>query len=501
MKKNSLLTGALILSVGSFLAKIFSAIYRIVITRVLGGEGIGLYQLIFPFYSLCVVFATAGLPMAVSKVVSKHKENKKFVLKKCLFYASILSLILTLILIVSAKGLATLQGHSNLSLCYIILAPTIMLVGASSVLKGYFQGSHNFYPSAIAEIGEQFAKMIVGLVLSLVFIKISLFAAIIGAIVGIVVSEFVSLFVLLVQLKKNKVVERKANNVSIKELIKDIFPITLTNIILPISTFIDSILVVNLLSLNFSNNMSVFLYGLESGAVSSLVSIPTLFSFALASVILPNITHTKHDFNKTQKISMAIKVVLIITIPCVICFSLVPQRLIGFLYHNKLNAFGVDGVQIAGKLLAISGFGVVFLAVNQIYSSVLQAVDQRYVAIRNLFIGVVLKFVIEILFMPSKILNIYSLAISNILCYVTAMFLNYLEIKQIFKLKINYWFWAKLILSNSIMVVALVCIMSLKFSTFNTLLAVVVAGVVYLLSLFVTGIFGKREKAMLKYKV
>ena len=75
MKKDNLMKGALVLSVGAILAKIFSAIYRIGLTRILGGEGIGLYQLVFPLYSLCVVLATAGLPMAISKVIAKSKTN------------------------------------------------------------------------------------------------------------------------------------------------------------------------------------------------------------------------------------------------------------------------------------------------------------------------------------------------------------------------------------------------------------------------------------------
>ena len=501
MKKNNLMTGAFVLSVGSVLAKVFSAIYRIVLTRVLGGEGIGLYQLIFPFYSLCVVLATAGLPMAISKVISKHKDNRLGVLKKCFVFTFIIALTLTLILILSSRGLAILQGQKQLNICYLILAPTIILVSASSVLKGYFQGQQNFVPSSLSNIGEQFIKMITGLVLSLSFIRFGLIMAIIGAVIGIVISEVVSLVVLLFFIKREKVKHSKSSNVSIKELVKDVLPITLTNIILPISTFIDSVLVVNLLSLNFTNKMAVFLYGIESGAVSSLVSIPTIFSFAIASVILPNITHTKHTFNKNNKLSLSIKLVLIITIPCVVCFTLVPNRLIEFLYQNKINSFGVNGVSIASKLLAISGFGVVFLVINQVYSSVLQAIDERYVAIRNLVIAVVLKFVVEILFMPSKILNIYALAVGNTLCYVTVMVLNHLEIKENFKMKIDLSFWAKLILSNSIMVVALVAIMSFRSGLTNTLLAVLVAGLVYIYCLYITKIFNSKEKAMFKYKV
>ncbi len=501
MKKSDLMSGAITLSVGSVLAKLFSAIYRIVLTRILGGVGIGLYQLIFPFYSLCVVFATAGLPMAISKVISKHSKNEKEVIKKCLMFTSIVALFLTFILFISSNGLATLQGQKQLSTCYMILAPTIILVSVSSVLRGYFQGKHNFTPSSVSNVIEQFIKMIVGLVLSLSLISVSLFAAIVGAIVGIVMSEIISLLVLILFIKKEKISSRKKTSLKIKDITKDILPITLSNIILPISSFVDSVLVVNLLSVNYSNELSVFLYGLESGAVSSLMSLPTIFSFAIASVILPNITTLKHWFNKNYKLTLAIKLVILIAVPCVVCFTLVPNRLISFIYHNKLTFHGVNGIEIASRLLSISGFGIVFLAINQVYSSCLQAVDERYVAIRNLTIAVVLKFVIQIIFMPSKILNIYALAVANTVCYITVMILNHVEIKQHFKISIHLDFWVKMIFSNCVMIFCLITIMSFSVGILNTLLSFLLSIIVYLACLFITGIFTKKDKAMIKYKV
>ncbi len=501
MKKNNLITSALILSIGSVFAKVFSAAYRIGLTRILGGEGIGIYQLIFPFYSLCVVFATAGLPMAISKVVLKHKGNELGVLKKSLTFTTVVALILTLILALSSRGLATLQGKKEITICYLILAPTIILVSMMSVLRGYFQGKHNFIPSAVSNIVEQFIKLAVGLILSLTLLSLGLLPAIIGAMVGIVISEVVSLVVLLLYLKKLKLKKGNSKEISIKELLKDVLPITLTNIVLPISTFIDSVLVVNLLSGNFSNNVAVFLYGLESGAVSSLISLPTIFSFAIASVILPNIAQQKHKFNQNNNLNLGLKIILLITIPCALCFILIPDRLIDFLYHNKLNAHAMNGLSIASRLLAISGIGVIFWAISQVYSSSLQAVEERFVTIRNLSIAVVLKFVIEVMFMPSKILNIYSLAIANTVCYVTVMVLNHMEIKQNFQLKIPYMFWGKLIFSNCVMLFVLVCILSFKFSVVNTLLAIAVAVMVYFACLVFTNILSRQDKAMFKYRV
>lgn len=501
MKKNNLMSGALILSVGSVLAKVFSAIYRIGLTRILGGEGIGIYQLIFPLYSLCVVLATAGLPMAISKVIAKNQGCEKVVLKKCFCFSALVSLCLTMLLIVCSKPLAILQGKQEIYICYILLAPAVLIVSFISVLRGYFQGKHNFFPSAISNIIEQAIKLFLGLCLSVILLKKGLIFAIIGAMLGITISELFSLVVLIVLIKKENIKEVSGCNVELKGLMQDILPITLTNLVLPIATFIDSLLVVNLLANNFTKSMSIFLYGLESGAVSSLVNLPTIFSFAIASVILPNIAKLKSNHNKTKNLSLSIKIILIICVPCVVCFTLIPNRIIELLYSNKLNGLGVEGLNITFRLLTLSGFGVVFLALNQVFSSSLQAIDKRYVTVRNLIIAVVIKFVIEFIFLPSKQINIYALSVSNSVCYITAMVLNYLEVKLHFKMKFNITFVAKLVLSTSVMILTLILILMFNNSWINTLLALFVSAVVYLFCLYKTKILSASDLAMFKYRV
>ena len=480
MKRNNIITGAFILSVGGIMAKIFSAIYRIGLTRILGGEGIGIYQLIFPFYSLCVVLATAGLPMAISKVIAKYRGSEKQVLKKSIAFVSVVSLVLTAILILSSKGLAHIQGEPSIWVCYLILAPTIIIVSLASVLRGYFQGRQNFTPSALSNIIEQFVKLLLGLTLSFVLLRVSLLAAIIGAMASIVVSEVVSIIVLLICFK-NSGLQSVQTDIKTKEILKDILPITISNIILPIASFIDSLIVVNLL--NFSRPISIYLYGLESGAVNNLVSLPAIFSFAIASVILPNVSGKQNTFNKSFKLNLAIKIVLIITIPCALCFLLLPNQFINLLYGARLSAHGLDGLNIASRLLAISSFGVVFLSVNQIY----------------LLIAVIIKFAIEIGFLWTGV-NIYALAAANTMCYVVCAALNHFCVREIFNLKISNCFFGKIVIANFAMLISLFILLNLKLTAITTLLAIALAGLVYLGVLLVIKIYDKKDIAMLKYK-
>ena len=288
-------------------------------------------------------------------------------------------------------------------------------------------------------------------------------------------------------------------NIGFNKIFKDILPITLTNLILPLASFVDSVLVVNLLGLNFSNEISVFLYGLESGAVSTLVSLPTIFSFAIASAIMPSMSEKCNIINKNNKLSFMIKVVLIIVIPCVLCFIFFPNQLINILYGNRLVEFGINGNNIASKLLILSSFGVIGLTVNQIYSTSLQAVNFRRVTIKNLAVAVFVKFVIQLIFMPFKSLNIYALAIANTVCYLIVFYLNHHQIKKSFNFKPNVNFWGKLFVCNSIMLLFMIGLFMLGEGLIYSISAFVVGMLVYLSSLYFTKVLDKKDTAIFKY--
>lgn len=491
-----MLSGAIMLSVGGVLAKIFSALYRIILTRILGGDGIGIYQLVFPLYSLCVVLSSAGIPMAISKVIAKNRGCEGAVVKKCLAFCVSISLVLSLLLVLFCKPLANLQGDGGIYVCYLLLAPAIVFVGVISVLRGYFQGKQCYTPTALSNIVEQAAKFVVGIVLTIALIKISLMWAIVGALIAIVASEIVTLIVLLVCVKRSKIRLNCGKNIALKPLVKDILPITLTSAVMPIASFVDSLIVVNLLAVNFTKPHSIYLYGLSTGAVGSLVGLPSIFSFALASVILPNIVG-RTGANSQTKLNFVLKLVLMLTLPCVLLFIVAAKPILHILYGNM----GIGGISISAKLLIISSIGVMFLAVQQLLSSALQAAEKRRATLINLIIAVILKFVVEIVLMPIKQINIYALAIGNVVCYFAAMLLNFVDIRPVYKFSLGSDYIFKLSLANLVMVVVCVLLLMLGSGTIYGLLTLVVAILTYFITLFEFNILTKKDMAYLKYRV
>lgn len=481
MKRNSLVSGAIILTLSAILAKIFSAVYRIMLTRMLGGVGIGLYQLVFPIYSMCIVLSTTGIPLAVSKVVSKN-ENSKQIVGFCLKFVAIISILLAVLIFTFSEPIAKGQGDQRIAICFRLLAPSLIIVGISSVLKGYFQGKMNYFPSAISQVVEQFVKFVFGLLFVAVLIKFNVIYAIVGAIAGIVLSEIVTFVILIFNFKSHNLDNNEnVENFDKKQIIKDILPITFTNLILPLASFIDSIIVVRLLRINFDAEMSIFLYGLESGAVNNIITLPTLFSFAMASAIMPSFSSKKQGENKFSKLC---QLVFLITIPCVLMFIVAPEGILKILYSNRLSLDGVDGIAISTNLLRIGGIGTLFLALNQILSSYLQANDKRLCTIRNLICGVILKFIVEILLLTNIDINIYALAIANTVCYLTAFILNLIEVKKFQTLKIENGFFIKVGASCALMLLVYFVVAMLGQNVFISLLSYLFAGIVYLISMY-----------------
>lgn len=498
MKKNDIVGSALILSIGGVLAKVFSAVYRIFLTRILGGEGIGLYQLIFPFYSLCVVLTTAGLPMAISKVVAKYPNSSRAIVKKITTFLGLFAFVVGLVLFFGGEFIAKLQGEGNLKICYMILAPSVVIISISSILRGYFQGMGNFSPSAISNVGEQFAKMVLGLFATWFLMSYGLIYAVIGAVVSIVLSEIFSFCLLLFVYNRNKSARsNKPIEVRFMTMLKDIIPITLTNLILPISSFIDSLLVVNLLKLNFSQEVAVFLYGLESGAVSSIVTLPTVFSFAMASAILPNLSKG-NKVNKSKKISFAVKLVLLICVPCAVLFVFMPKEILTFLYGSKLNTSGINGINIASTMLALNSISMLCLAVSQVYSSGLQAVDKRYATVKNLTIAVILKLIAECVLMPIPNINIYALVVGNIVSYLVVFLLNRHSLEKLVGV-IDLKFFAKLTFSAIVMGLFILAFNTLESPHYYTIALALTSGMIYLTLIYNLDVFNKGELAMQKY--
>ncbi len=496
MKKSSLIYGASVLTIGAFLSKVIGSVYRLFLTYIIGGEGIGLYQMVFPVYSFLIVLCTGGIPLAISKIIAEcnanqNYEQKKRVISLSLSILIILSIIFALILTLGAKKIAILQGNVLISDSYLVIAPALVFVSIVSVLRGYFQGECDFVPTAVSQIIEQVIKVLSGIVLAMALVKYSIADAVTGAVLAVTISEFVCAVVMCIWYAKHKksppATQCECDPITIKQIIKVALPISLTSIALPLTFCLDSFIVVNLLKKNFSTAIATSMYGLESGVVMSIVNFPSIISFSLASVLLPNLVKNikAHNvYDNTEKLNACCKINLIISLPCTIGGVIFGENIMSLIYGTTLLP-----TRLAGELLSLSSISIIYMGFMQIFSMSLQAYDRRYVTVRNVLIAVLMKIVFECIFLSTKTINIYALALANVICYMVGMLLDMFSLKRCVKFAINISDTLKIVYCTAVAISVMYVMSFLVVGRFGFLVCLVVGCILYAVALYAVGAF------------
>ena len=194
-------SGAGMLAVLGVIGKVIGMFYRLPLTNILGAEGMGLYQLIFPLYSLILAVGCGGMPAAISKYISELTASgdtalAKRALKITIVGLSVFGVFAALALFLLRDGIAALQGNPKTALSYAAIAPAVFFSGLIACYRGYFQGMHNMFPSGISQIIEQIVKVALGLIFAALFVGNGVEYGVMGAILGVSLSEAVALMYL-----------------------------------------------------------------------------------------------------------------------------------------------------------------------------------------------------------------------------------------------------------------------------------------------------------------
>lgn len=445
MRQNGFVRGAFILVLFNLMGKVIGAIYRIPLANLLGSVGIGEYQLVFPLYSLMLAISVSGIPVAISRIVSEYNSrglhgDVRRLIKVAFCYLAIVSFVCLVLLVIGARFIAGIQGNLDIYLCYYGIAPAILFVALLSVFRGYFQGCLNMIPTALSGLIEQIGRLVFGLFLASKFVKFGTIYGVLGAVVGISISELFALIFLGIYYifhsrrkwqKIKAVYKRKAIS---KQLIQTALPITIGGIASPITSIIDSLLVVNLLMfVGFSSDNATSLLGLQSGIVDPLINIPIVIAVSISSSMLPNLTnfYVKNDKLEVKSlIEKALQISLSIALACSICYVIFGRQILEFLYSKTLS---IEELAISSKLLILGGGNLVFLSLVYISSSILQAIGKQRLAARSILIGSLVKIVLTSGLVLIREINILGAMISGGVSYIVVFLINLKNIKKSFQ--------------------------------------------------------------------
>lgn len=438
--RQSFLKGAVVLSIAGAISKVLGAIYRIPLARLLGGEGMGLYQMAYPIYTTILALATAGVPVAISVLVSRKETagytgDSRKIFRVSLIILFIVGLLLSILVMQSAGYIATnILKDARAYYPIMAVAPAILLSGLMSVFRGYFQGHQSMVPTAVSQVIEQMFRVTAVLLLAYYLFPRGLEYSAAGATFGAVVGGVAGLVVLMIFYFKSRGKQQQSTPLlysgsSSKELAKEMVtlavPVSFGAVVLPLVQMLDAVIVPGrLMALNYSTSEATALYGQLSGMAAVLISLPTIFTIAIATSLVPAVSEalTRRDNTLLRdRINYGIRAGMLIALPCAAGLFTLAFPISDLLYATPE----------AGIPLEPLAFSCIALAAFQLSSAGLQGIGKPEIAMRNLIITGILKIILNYSLTSVPHLNIQGAAIGTVVAFMVGSTLNLIYLQKL----------------------------------------------------------------------
>lgn len=516
MSRDTFLRGALILTVAGIIVKIIGAVNRILLSRLLGGEGIGLYQMAYPIYLLALSVSSAGIPVAISIIVAEklalsdwRGANKVF--RVSLLVLSATGAVFTILLFFGAGWLVQAHFVRDPRAYYSIaaLAPAIFFVTVLSSYRGYFQGLQLMTPTAVSQIVEQLFRVITMILLAYVLLPWGIEYAAAGASFGAAPGAAAGLAILMYyywrqrgvfqqQAQRQVVVRQESAGRIIKRIIKLAVPVSLASIMVPVVANIDLLVVpARLEAAGYTVEQATELYGYLTGMAVTLINLPAILTGSLAASLVPAVSEAYTLGNKPliyQRTATAMRISNLITMPSFVGLWALATPISQMLY----------GTPNAGTPIAILSFGVVMLGIHQVTTGVLQGLGHTVIPVRNMIISASIKVVLSWWLTAQPALGIKGASWATVADFGIAALLNMIAVRRLVGFGLHMADTVKAVLSSVVMggVVLLVydAIMTRTFhNTVATAAAIATGAVVYGVIQLVVGGIKPDDVARLPY--
>ena len=420
--ENSFIKGAAWIAAGGFVAKVIGALYRIPLTNLIGGKGLGLYQLVYPVYCLLLTVSATGIPSSIAKLTAERiarGENDRAVLKTAMKLFVLIGLTGSLIMALVAPWLAKMQGSEGVLSGYYALAPSVLLVSAISVFRGWFQGRNHMFPTALSEVTEQLVKVGVGLPLAY-FFRDDVEKAVVYLLLAVSVSELVTLVMMAVLYRREKRGEmgNEGGRVEMKSVLRLSIPVTLGSILLPLSGLLDSVLAPRLLSAYASD--AVTLFGLFSGGAVTVVNLPVSVCYGIAAASVPRVAMVTEG--RRRRVLSSLGLTLLVGGGSALGLYLFAEPAAKIIFRS------LEGEELETLIGLIKAFSVsaMTLSAVQTLSACLTAQGKPQYAAISMALAMLVKTVLYVFWLRDPTISVFGLAYATNIAYAVAFFLNLL---------------------------------------------------------------------------
>ncbi len=502
--------GAIILLAANILVKVIGAVFKIPLTYILGEEGMGYFSTAYQVYTWMFIVATAGIPVAISKMISEsYTKNRIFEVK------NIFSVSIKLLASIGIIGFCVLFFGADFFASVLLknpgaapgikaIAPAMLFVSLMSAYRGYFQGHQNMLPTAFSEVSEAIGKLVIGFGGAYLLVSQGMKMSAAGAVFGVSCGGLMGFAVLYIIYKRDKNKIQKINGINresesdkaiLKTLVKIAIPITIGASVFSLTSLIDTAMIMRRLQAGgFAQKEANALWGSYSGYAFPLFNLPPTLINAITVSIVPaiasayalgNIKEASHTTSKSLKITV------LFALPCAVGMAMLANPILSLVYNNTN----------ATSTLTILAIAIVFVSLVLVTNAILQSTGNEIIPVINMVIGGIIKVIINYFLVSHPEININGAPIGTTTCYVVILVLNLLAIRLKLKVKLPF---AELFIKPLISALAMAVILYITAPIFKAsgrlmaaLVPIAVGAIVYLFMLILVRAINEDDIDML----
>lgn len=440
IRKQTFLQASLILMLANLAVRVIGAVFRIPIYKLLGEMGYANYQQAYSLYQIFFTISTAGLPVAISNMISIADLNENYEEERKIF-----NLALVCFVIVGAAGAGAMMlgagaysefvANPNAAYSILILAPTLFFVCVTSAFRGYFQGRQNMIPTAVSEIIEASGKLLIGIAAAGYAIgkypgRLDIAAAF--AISGLTVGSAFGVGYLYItktlmkkqEKSKKSILPARKNREILRDIIKISLPIMMTSSIASLAGMIDSFMMTRrLIDIGWAAESAVGTYGQYYGLAVPFFSLPNTLVVPFAVSIIPVISaaFSQNNVNSIKSTAEStFRVSSMVAFPCAFGLIFLSEPILALIYPERM-----EQVSSTAPLLSVLGIAVIFVSMMTVTNSMLQAQKQVMKTIVSMTCGMAIKVISSYILIGIPSVNRYGTPIGTCLCYFTITALNF----------------------------------------------------------------------------
>ena len=442
-RKQNFLQGTALLAMATAIVKVIGALYKIPLNAIIGKQGFGYYSTAYEIYSVLLMISTAGLPVAMSRMISQvsaldhtNQIRRIYSTARAIFLG--LGITGTLLMTLFCRQLAAFQNQPDAWAAIGCLGPCVLLICIMSTFRGFFQGRSNMLPTSVSQVIEAIVKLVVGIVLALVILKTTNSVALAagGAILGVTASCLVSSVYLFGCFRKSYAALPAGTDTpdsfgkTAKQLLTIAVPITLGSAGLQILTALETKIYMGQLLATMSQNSADIQRGIYS-MTQTIFNMPCAFITPITISVIPAITAQltlKKHRDAAQTEESAVRVMALISMPCAFGLAVLAEPVTAL-----LGGYTGEDLVLATRLMTILGISIMFNAVVLVTTSIMQAHGHVNRPVVNMLIGGLIKLAAVFVLTGNPHIGIAGTPIGTLLCYLCICLLNIMSIRKLFQ--------------------------------------------------------------------